>query len=179
MSEPHWELLYWAGMTHVLCENRTVLVVSSPMQPAIWVPLLVLCPNRCLATPFFRLASGIKGRGEYVRLVFEEAGVPYVDVAYDAERAAPGSGEARQAQEQRTGRGLASKHLTHPACRSCAQHGVRDVLTSPPSLPATCRRAGDSGLGVGWGQPRLPRTRPARGAAGGLRAERYTSGTGG
>lgn len=24
--------------------------------------------------------SGIKGRGEYVRLCFEEAGVPYVDV---------------------------------------------------------------------------------------------------
>ena len=43
---------------------------------------------------------GIKGRGEYVRLIFEAAGVPYEDLGASLGRNKPGGGGSEGSQQQ-------------------------------------------------------------------------------
>ncbi|KAI8469871.1 MAG: hypothetical protein J3K34DRAFT_269062 [Monoraphidium minutum] len=97
---------------------------------------------------------GIKGRGEYVRLCFEEAGVPYIDVA----AAAAAGGHPPPAE----GGGGAAQH---PGFRAVAEwcfergaDGTHNPVRAPPAVarrgfalcntPAVCSFLNDE---LGWG----------------------------
>ena len=85
---------------------------------------------------------GVKGRGEYVRLAFEEAGVPYVDVAYAA---APGA-KASDGTKGGAFASLAESPGFKAVIDYCFTHGA-DGAHAPVRAPPVIARGGSGGGG--------------------------------
>lgn len=77
------------GVTRVQAVLNSLLKLVKPSGSALLMmspcPTAALCTRHnealmhCCVSGMGMRCAGIKGRGEYVRLLFEDAGVPYVD----------------------------------------------------------------------------------------------------
>jgi hypothetical protein len=104
---------------------------------------------------------GVKGRGEYVRLCFEEAGVPYVDVAYAAS-GAPAASPPPPGGPWAGIQGSPGFKAVIDFCFTRGADGGHAPMRAPPAI-ARRRRGGAAGGSASGG---------SRGEAGGAESGR-------